>query len=253
MAVARPTPIALRLGDGRVLVLENDSVWERHVGADTVAAEVWNPGTGAWAATEGLNGARFDFAAVTLADGRVLATGGLNADEQSYSSTYIYDWRSGERPGRRSASWGSHGRLRRLLSFEMDESWSLAATSTSVRPLRSHPRCCSRRTARASPRLASRSADSPMSRPTTSVQRWRPRSSSTQPRDLVAHRLDDLRPVRCRCGDPVGRSGSHRGSESGPNNGVTVDDRAAATSEMLTPPPGGSPLPGSCRPSIERH
>jgi hypothetical protein len=84
MATARIQPHAIALADDRVLV----------VGDDT-GAELWDPATGEWRTTASLNNPRTGFAAVALADGRVLVTGGLNDINQSYSSAYVYDPRPG--------------------------------------------------------------------------------------------------------------------------------------------------------------
>ena len=97
MAIARAAPHAVLLGDGRVLVVGKESWWFS-VGVpddDSARTELWDPATGAWQTTESLNKPRGHFAAVPLADGRVLVTGGLNQTDQSYSSTYVYDPRPG--------------------------------------------------------------------------------------------------------------------------------------------------------------
>jgi hypothetical protein len=69
------------LGGGRLLVLSEGGT----------TANLWDPITGAWKPTAGLNKSRTGCAAVTLADGRLLVTGGRNESDQSYSSSYIYD------------------------------------------------------------------------------------------------------------------------------------------------------------------
>lgn len=79
MTTGRVAPHVFALGDGRAFV----------VGDDT-GAELWDPATGTWKPTTGLNNPRIAFAAVQLADGRVLVTGGLNDIDQSYSSAYVY-------------------------------------------------------------------------------------------------------------------------------------------------------------------
>ena len=91
MAIARGGMNAVRLGDGRVLVVGNGAY---DVTADSAKAELWDPATGAWHTTEGLNSPRTDFVAVPLADGRALIAGGRNKDDQSYSSTYVFDPRT---------------------------------------------------------------------------------------------------------------------------------------------------------------
>lgn len=80
MSAARNHPQAALLGDGRVLVIGDDT-----------RAEVWDPETGAWTSTASLNHPRTGFAAVALEDGRVLVTGGVNDIDQSYSSAYVFD------------------------------------------------------------------------------------------------------------------------------------------------------------------
>jgi len=108
MAVARAGPHAIRLTDGRVLVVGNDSYGVRD---DSATAELYDPGTNRWRATASLNRPRADFAAVPLLDGRALVTGGLDrgvlsptatpdtacsyGQQQSYTSTYLYDPRPG--------------------------------------------------------------------------------------------------------------------------------------------------------------
>lgn len=104
MAVGRKGAHAVLLGDGRVLVIGGSTAYgeESH---PSLVAELWDPATGAWHTTAGLNKAREDFVAVPLADGRALVTGGTNEAGQSYSSTYVYD----PRPGRET--WSKVGLL----------------------------------------------------------------------------------------------------------------------------------------------
>ena len=86
---------AVPLSSGRLLVLGNGQ------GSDGIEAptsgEIWDPETGVRTEIENLNKPRLDFAAVPLADDRVLVAGGLNNEQpqQSYSSAYIYDARPG--------------------------------------------------------------------------------------------------------------------------------------------------------------
>ena len=79
-------PEGVQLGDGRVLILSSAA-------GDTPAttADLWDPTTNAWQATEGLNKSRTQYVAVPLADGRALVTAGQNEDQQSFSSTYLFD------------------------------------------------------------------------------------------------------------------------------------------------------------------
>ena len=86
---------AIPLTSGRLLVVGNGGDADGFQAP--TSGEVWDPAKGAWTEIEDLNKARWDFAAVPLADDRVLVTGGLNDDQprQSYSSAYIYDARPG--------------------------------------------------------------------------------------------------------------------------------------------------------------
>jgi len=90
---------------------------------DSAKAELWDPSTNTWRATASLNRPRADFAAVALADGRVLVTGGLHRgaptagedpnhacigqDSVSYSSTYLYDPRTGHETWSRTGLLGT--------------------------------------------------------------------------------------------------------------------------------------------------
>lgn len=94
MSAGRIGPHAVLLGDGRVLVMGGDTPGEEGT-EGSARVESWDPATGAWRTTESLNNPRTQFAALSLADGRVLVTGGLNDSEQSFSSTYVYDPRPG--------------------------------------------------------------------------------------------------------------------------------------------------------------
>lgn len=101
MALDRGFPHAILLGDGRVLVVGNDSGGS--VRDDSALSEIWDPATGTWSAGPSLNKPRSDFVAVRMADGRAFVTGGVNAGvtqdgnqdrHQSYSSSFAYDPRS---------------------------------------------------------------------------------------------------------------------------------------------------------------
>jgi hypothetical protein len=105
MATARQSPHAVLLGDGRVLVVGDDGETGGVVSAESTRAELWEPASSAWRTTERLNAPRRDFAAVPIPDGRALVTGGFNQDDQSYSSTYVYDPRAG------GESWSKVGLL----------------------------------------------------------------------------------------------------------------------------------------------
>ncbi len=102
LAQGRASTHAVALGDGRVLVVGSDNIctpgwaWE-----ESAAAEVFDPATGTWSATESLNAPRDGFVAVALDDGRVLVTGGVTSAEPgdgvfgAYSSTKLYDPQAG--------------------------------------------------------------------------------------------------------------------------------------------------------------
>ncbi|HLH53841.1 MAG TPA: kelch repeat-containing protein [Verrucomicrobiae bacterium] len=55
------------------------------------SAEIYDPATGIWTATAGLNVARFDFSTTLLADGRVVVAGGWNSQSEYLASAEIYD------------------------------------------------------------------------------------------------------------------------------------------------------------------
>ncbi len=76
-----PPGRAASLGDGGALAIQDDGT----------AVERWDPTGATWGPAAGLNAPRSNFVAVTLDDGRVLVTGGVNDSAQAYSSTYIYD------------------------------------------------------------------------------------------------------------------------------------------------------------------
>lgn len=95
MAAAHGNPIAILLGDGRVLVLEGSSRDRSGHASEPMSTELWDPTSGTWQTTDTLATPRLDFAAVALADGRALVTGGLNDIQQSYSSAYVFDPRPG--------------------------------------------------------------------------------------------------------------------------------------------------------------
>ena len=117
MAVGRASPHAVLLGDGRVLVVGDDS--RMAVPDDSAVAELWDPATQGWQATAALNAPRGDFVEVGLNDGRVLVAGGLDqastgcdgggfgapGSQESFSSTYLFDARSG------SGAWTKAGLL----------------------------------------------------------------------------------------------------------------------------------------------
>jgi len=88
---------ATLLPDGNVLVAGATS---RTNGGDLVAsAELYDPQSGAWSATQGLVAARAGHAAVLLADGKVLVTGGVGNEKPNgdpvLASAELYDPASG--------------------------------------------------------------------------------------------------------------------------------------------------------------
>lgn len=80
---------AARLGDGRVLAVGRRSIPNDDIGA--TAAEIWDPDTGRWSKTAGLDKVRTEFALVSLADGRALVAGGRNTSDESFSSAWVFD------------------------------------------------------------------------------------------------------------------------------------------------------------------
>jgi hypothetical protein len=92
----RRDPLAVRLSGDRVLVVGSVEVNE---GTEIqTTAEIWDPKTNTWAATDGLPKGRTEFIAVAIGNDRVLVAGGLNTEskQQSYSSAYIYDGAPGK-------------------------------------------------------------------------------------------------------------------------------------------------------------
>jgi Kelch motif protein len=88
MNTARAAPAAVRLEDGRVLVIggadENFNFLD--------SAEIYDPRTGTWSFTGPMNEPRFeDFTAVLLPGRKVLIAGGFGPNFVSLSSAEIYD------------------------------------------------------------------------------------------------------------------------------------------------------------------
>ncbi len=82
--VGRNQPTVTKLADGRVLVAGGSNG-----GTALNSAEIYNPSTGIFLATEGpMNWSRFDAQAVLLADGRVLIAGGTNGDVLSQAELF---------------------------------------------------------------------------------------------------------------------------------------------------------------------
>jgi hypothetical protein len=88
MNTARAAPAAVRLEDGRVMVIG---------GADETftflaSAEIYDPRTGTWSFTAPMNGPRFeDFTAVLLPGRKVLVAGGFDTGFVPLNSAEIYD------------------------------------------------------------------------------------------------------------------------------------------------------------------
>jgi hypothetical protein len=88
MNTARAAPVAVRLENGRVMVIG---------GADEnfnflASAEIYDPSTNTWSLTAPMNNAHFeDFPAVLLPGRKVLVAGGFGSDFVSLTSAEIYD------------------------------------------------------------------------------------------------------------------------------------------------------------------
>ncbi len=57
----------------------------------TAAAEIYDPATGRWSATDSLHAARGAFSTTTLSNGQILVAGGINAAGNPINSAEIYD------------------------------------------------------------------------------------------------------------------------------------------------------------------
>ncbi|OJT19119.1 galactose oxidase [Archangium sp. Cb G35] len=93
MRTARRNHAAVRLADGRVLVV--GGTFSASFGS-LASAEVYEPGTGRWTAVRDMGEARNDPAAVLLADGRVLVAGGFDVDRHPVRSAELFDPATGE-------------------------------------------------------------------------------------------------------------------------------------------------------------
>lgn len=116
MIAARDYFALALLPDGRVLasggqmypVNPLDEVWS----VPLASAEIWDPATGAWTATAALPAPRAGHNATTLADGRVLVTGGGSAGADLYqpaSGQWSSLWYTG--PADRAARLAQSGRV----------------------------------------------------------------------------------------------------------------------------------------------
>ncbi|HUB98964.1 MAG TPA: kelch repeat-containing protein [Solirubrobacterales bacterium] len=92
MAVSRMDPAAAPLPDGRVLVV-GGQIWGGG-GTPLASAEIYDPETGEFSATDSMAVARFGAMAAPLPDGRILVAGGYG--EGTLSSAEIYDPESEE-------------------------------------------------------------------------------------------------------------------------------------------------------------
>ena len=88
MNSARAAPVALRLEDGRVMVIGGADIFFNILNS----VEIYDPRTDTWSMAAPMNDARFeDFIAVLLPGHRVLVAGGIGSDFLSLSSAEIYD------------------------------------------------------------------------------------------------------------------------------------------------------------------
>ena len=90
MANARNGCVAVLLADGRVLIAGGN--WGRERGYNSMEyCEIYNPSTGTFTPAASMSKGRAFFAAVLLADGRVLVAGGSAQGGLSYHDAEIYD------------------------------------------------------------------------------------------------------------------------------------------------------------------
>jgi N-acetylneuraminic acid mutarotase len=94
MSVARYAGAAALLPDNRVLVAGGWS-FTTNTDPSLASAEIYDPGSNAWAATGSLTDARGSLTMAGLPDGRVLAIAGVDPAYHVLASTEIYDSRSG--------------------------------------------------------------------------------------------------------------------------------------------------------------
>ena len=94
MAQGRGVPVAVLLPDGRVLVIGGIGGPGPVVGNSLAGAEVYDPSTNSWFSAGWMEKARYSHTAVTLADGRVLVTGGRTREhprKEVLALAEIYD------------------------------------------------------------------------------------------------------------------------------------------------------------------
>jgi hypothetical protein len=82
---------AVVLNDGKVLAIGGDSGPVKGRFAEMAKCEVYDPATGEWNPTGSLMHPRWGPTATVLADGRVLATGGMRLRGGRLGSTELYD------------------------------------------------------------------------------------------------------------------------------------------------------------------
>ena len=82
---------ATLLSSGRVLVAGGSGIVPAGDLTLFNSAELFDPDSGSWTATGGLNTGRFLYTATLLADGRVLAAGGGSAGFSALASAEVYD------------------------------------------------------------------------------------------------------------------------------------------------------------------
>lgn len=87
MSTPRGGHVAVSLADGRVLVAGGATWTDSPVAAQS--AEIYNPATNSWSATGPMLHRRLNHAAVLLADGRVLVTGGGDGAPSGYKGTTL--------------------------------------------------------------------------------------------------------------------------------------------------------------------
>jgi hypothetical protein len=90
MATYRYRHTATLLADGTVLVVGGRGGSTASSNNALAAAEVYNPGSGAWSAAGNLTAARYDHTATFLPDGKVLVTGGRNDGGVALASAELY-------------------------------------------------------------------------------------------------------------------------------------------------------------------
>ncbi len=92
MNAARAAPVAVRLENGRVMVIGGFGEFFNVLNS----AEIYNPGTATWSLTAPMSDARAeDFVAVLLPGRKVLVAGGTASDFTSLSSAEIFDEATG--------------------------------------------------------------------------------------------------------------------------------------------------------------